>query len=152
MNVTASKRTSAGVSGAKLDIGIYDQTFENCRYCIFGCGSDHTVFRGFIECGTHKVNRMKQLQQECEESWEKEAQVSGQSRRGDGSSSGESTPKPTKKLDWTVMINDKLVKSCRVMAVLSTESSMDVSLGMRSESPAQSDSGRRSPFSKRGQS
>ncbi|RMZ83395.1 hypothetical protein DV737_g1720, partial [Chaetothyriales sp. CBS 132003] len=91
----------------------FGYAFENCRYCVLGCGKDHSVFYGFIECGAHKANRMSLLQAQYE-----------RDRQPDGLP-GVTEHKDKKALEWECTINGKLVKSCKLMATYNTESYLD---------------------------
>ncbi len=98
---------------------IYDQTFENCRFCLLGCGQDHPVFRGFVECDKHKANRLRYLQQQHELAQTQSPQT-GQA--GEGAKKDDRAAGGRKKeLDWKDRVNAKLVKSCKVMDALNTE-------------------------------
>ncbi|RMZ89652.1 hypothetical protein DV736_g3111, partial [Chaetothyriales sp. CBS 134916] len=91
----------------------FGYAFENCRYCVLGCGKDHSVFYGFIECGTHKANRMSLLQAQYE-----------RDRQPDGLP-GVTEQNGKKVLEWQCTINGKLVKSCKLMATYNTESYLE---------------------------
>ncbi|RMZ78854.1 hypothetical protein DV738_g3703, partial [Chaetothyriales sp. CBS 135597] len=113
-----SSRENVPKAASRANQGpIFGYSFENCRYCILGCGRDHSVFYG-PECSTHKENRMALLQAQ----YLRDRQPDGLpgSPKEDNEGEGDKIP-----LEWECKIDGKITKSCKLMASLNTKSYLE---------------------------